>query len=324
MNKIVIVGAGQLGSRHLQGLARINLPSEIYVVEPNNENRERSTERYNEIPRNVNISKYSPLESIEQLPDEIDLAIISTNADIRAAVTDKLILNKKVRYILFEKVLFQNPNDYFRIEELLHQKGIKAWVNCPRRTFSIYKEIKDFFGGEKVNLFLQGGNWGLGCNAMHFIDTMAFVNNSKISLLNSDMLDKDVIESKRKGYIEFTGKLIGLTENGAELIFQSDRTSIIPPIVIFYNDTKRVVVQEYQKRAIFYSHENHWEPKELIFDFPFQSMLTNIFAESILSGGECQLVSYQESAQLHLKMINSFVSHLHKNTSININHCPIT
>ena len=34
MKKVIIIGAGQIGSRHLQALAAIKTPLDIYVVDP--------------------------------------------------------------------------------------------------------------------------------------------------------------------------------------------------------------------------------------------------------------------------------------------------
>ncbi len=49
MYKIALIGAGQLGSRHLQALAKINLEISIEVVEPNTQASEVAKQRFNEI-----------------------------------------------------------------------------------------------------------------------------------------------------------------------------------------------------------------------------------------------------------------------------------
>ena len=49
MNRIVLIGAGQLGSRHLQGLAKCKLPISIEVVEKSNSAINTAKERFEEI-----------------------------------------------------------------------------------------------------------------------------------------------------------------------------------------------------------------------------------------------------------------------------------
>jgi len=44
--EIALIGAGQLGSRHLQGLAKISYDCNITVVEPSMESMEQTKLRY--------------------------------------------------------------------------------------------------------------------------------------------------------------------------------------------------------------------------------------------------------------------------------------
>ena len=46
----VVIGAGQLGSRHLQGLLRLTIKQKIFVLEPSEVSLELSKTRANEIP----------------------------------------------------------------------------------------------------------------------------------------------------------------------------------------------------------------------------------------------------------------------------------
>ena len=57
IKKIAIIGAGQLGSRHLQGLAQCNFDISIEVVEPYDLSRETAKKRYEEIGHNNFVKK---------------------------------------------------------------------------------------------------------------------------------------------------------------------------------------------------------------------------------------------------------------------------
>ncbi len=48
MKRIAVVGSGEIGSRHLQGLAKSKNKLSLYVVDSNNDSLELSKKRYNE------------------------------------------------------------------------------------------------------------------------------------------------------------------------------------------------------------------------------------------------------------------------------------
>ena len=55
MYKIAVIGAGQLGSRHLQGLKLSKLKSDIWVVDNNSNSLQIAQQRYEEGEVNSNI-----------------------------------------------------------------------------------------------------------------------------------------------------------------------------------------------------------------------------------------------------------------------------
>ena len=52
MYNIAIIGAGQLGSRHLQGLKLAQLPMRIEIVDSSEKSLETARERYDQIEAN--------------------------------------------------------------------------------------------------------------------------------------------------------------------------------------------------------------------------------------------------------------------------------
>ena len=110
MFNIVIVGAGQLGSRHLQGLSKVDFEINLYVVDPNDSSLELSKSRFNEMPKNPNILVIKYLNNIKNIPGEIDLCIISCSSDVRRAVFENLISKVNLRYI-FKVSIFQQINE---------------------------------------------------------------------------------------------------------------------------------------------------------------------------------------------------------------------
>ena len=70
MYKIAVIGAGQLGSRHLQGLKLSKLNLEYWVVDNNSNSLQIAQQRYEEGEVNSNQTIYY-LQLIEQLPTEL-------------------------------------------------------------------------------------------------------------------------------------------------------------------------------------------------------------------------------------------------------------
>ena len=63
--------------------------------------------------------------------------------------------------LILEKVAFQSVRDYEAIIELLADKKIRAWINCSRRMYQFYNEMRGYFNpGEQIFFNLFGGGWG--------------------------------------------------------------------------------------------------------------------------------------------------------------------
>jgi predicted dehydrogenase len=109
---IAIIGAGQLGSRHLQGLTKASIPMTITVFDTSMDALRIAEQRYNEVPSNPLINNISFTTHFEEIPGHIDLAIISTSSGPRFQVTSNLLENRIVTNILFEKFLFPKLSEY--------------------------------------------------------------------------------------------------------------------------------------------------------------------------------------------------------------------
>jgi predicted dehydrogenase len=128
--KFAVIGAGQLGSRHLQALGRVGGRNDIFIVDPNADSRRVARERFNEFNPGF-LGKLYELESLLELPAELDVAIVATTSNVRLAVLATLMKSSKVRYLLLEKVLFQDLAQYQQAAELLQMQIGRVWVNCP-------------------------------------------------------------------------------------------------------------------------------------------------------------------------------------------------
>ena len=322
MYNIAIIGSGQLGSRHLQGIKTANLELSIEVVDSNIEALRIAEDRYNEIKGNQYIKNVSFLSSIDELRDRLDLVIIATGSAPRFTITKQLIERKHVDNIIFEKVLFQNEESFFAIEELLRNNGVNAWVNCPRRMFDYYKDIKrELNDADKLIITVSGGEWGLGCNSIHFIDIFSYLSKQTSYTLLTNGLNKKVYPSKRSGYIEFCGILSGITERGDIINLISQENSSITPLISIVSKNIKFVIDETNGFMTSFK-DNSWETSKIT--VPYQSQLTGRLIEDVLLNKNSNITKYEESMNLHLPFITSILDYYNFLTGENSKNCPIT
>ena len=129
--KILLVGAGNIGFRYLQGLNEIFIDLDIHIVDISKKSLEIVRERIMSFKKN-SIINYYYYNNILELKDEFDIAIISTTADQRHKVIELILKICKVNYWVLEKVLSQSNSDLELIRSFLGNKK-NTWVNTGRK-----------------------------------------------------------------------------------------------------------------------------------------------------------------------------------------------
>ena len=319
---IAIIGAGQLGSRHLQGLKRAHLPMKIQIVDNAQQSLEVARERYEELPQNPQVETIEYLNTIDQLEAELDLVVIAPGSVPRAPIVTELLAKKTVHNLLLEKVLFPSIEQYDTIETLLRNKNLlnHTWINCTRRTYEGYRLLRDVLRTARTIQFKKcGTNWGLGCNAIHFIDLFGYLSGGiSVEPFDVSELDHQIHESKRPGYVEFTGTITGCTSRGDTLSITSAAQSNIPNQLTIVADGIRYTLDEVADRIE--KDGQFWGTVGT----KFQSELTGMVAEGILLHGKCSLTPYEESKRYHLAFLVPLVGFYNQLTGKNQDNCPIT
>ena len=300
LNKILIIGAGQLGSRHLQGVLKVNSLLNVFVVDPSEVSLNIAKERANEIQHSHNLFFSN---SIDNSIKEYDIAIIATNANVREQIIKKLLEEVRISYMILEKVLFQNIEAYSAIEDLISQKNVKTWVNHPRRMFPTYQKIKQHLSEnnqEKIYVAITGYDWGIGCNGLHFIDLVCFLKNTSVEKIHTDLLDQKIQKSKRDGFIEFTGTLTVKFTCGSILVLTSFEGSQLPTDIVIQSKNFKWLIKEGNEIQII--QQNQSVEIESISPL-FQSDLTTQLINSILETKTCELTNFTEAKLQHIAFI---------------------
>jgi predicted dehydrogenase len=321
MPNILIIGAGQLGSRHLQGAVQSRLALNIVVVDPSVEALKIAESRANEITFGNVKTSVQFIVNVEQ-GKAIDICIIATTANVRYKVFQDLISKCTVKNIIFEKVLFQKEKEYLEVEELLVAKDIKAWVNCPRRIFSAYQQIHTLLADEReLRMAVAGSNWGLACNGIHFIDLFAYLTGNCDYQLDCSKLNEQLIVSKRSGFYEVNGTLIGKVDNANSFELRSLDDEGITVEVHIVTPNFDIFVKE-TLGGIIIGHKG--EERKESYNPLYQSQLTHLNIEEIINTGDSSLTNFADSKKIHLPFIRSLKQHIENSLNEKLVTCPIT
>lgn len=324
MYNVSIVGAGQLGSRHLQALCLTELEVNITVIDPNEGARVEARSRFDSMPSNERVRSIVFSRTVEDLPSVIHLCIVSCCADARRRVIEEVLRVAVVENFLLEKNLFQRVADYEAIGSEIAKLGVKTWVNCPMRTWPVYRFVKsELTESEIFEINVRGSNWRLCTNCIHFLDLIAFLVGCARFEINNELLDRDILESKRPGFIEFSGTVEGYFEK-TRFSISSNRRGEVPLTVQILADSHTIVYSQTKGNAFISRRENDWDWETKCFTLPpQQSESTHLVAREILLRGSAGLPTFEESVAIHVPMVRSFIDHYNEQTNSASDLCPI-
>jgi hypothetical protein len=285
------------------------MPFDIYVVDSNKEAVDTALA--------MRAEKIVGGTDVSILPKQVDVAIIATSSAGRRTVFEQLVKQTNVKYVIFEKVLFQRIEDYFAVKELLLRENIEAWVNCARRVQDSYEEIKRIVDGcHRFSFEVTGGNWGLGSSGIHFLDLIEYLSGSNQCKITNVNLLPIVVESKRKGYKEIFGSISGDCGKCESFSISCFKDSDLPLQISLSGNNFRCTILEQEGRMILLGQEKE-------FPIYYQSQLTQGVVERLIKNGTCRLPDYEDAMNLHLKYIEPLMKFFEEQ-GLEKGICPIT
>lgn len=302
MFRIKIVGAGNLGSRHLQALKAVKKPLDIQVVDPSVASLQLAKERYESVASEQK-HKISFSTCFDQV-DATDIAIIATNSDIRKKALYSLLAASETRLLVLEKLLFVHREDYTEIGNKLSNAGIKAWVNCPMRVMPVYEQIRAINGTTQISYRVTGGQFGLVTNAIHYIDHAVHLSGCEDFEIDTSGLERPPILSKRSGFLEFNGTLTARFADGSCCEVTCYGSGAAPVVVEIFNKTNRFINRESEGKLWHAGEDSKWAWTEQVAPIPYQSQMTAGIVESLLASENCGLTPYATSAGIHLRLLD--------------------
>lgn len=318
MPNIVISGCGNIGSRLLQSISNIEDIEigtlDIYGVDPFQSSLDLSTERFHQENKGGHRLHMSTDASV--LPHEAELLIVSVDAANRLAALSAVLEHSKPKAILLEKILFNKFEDFETVQNMLENLDVPCWVNCSRNVWPGYQDLKKTLNGAALRSYtVSGSDWGLGCNAIHFIAAMEFLAGEAITELSMDTDTAAIRDSKRAGYKEVTGTLRGTMASGATISLSSLPVEGQAISVKIEAGADSYVIAEGKTISL-----NGGE--DAAFPMLYTSQLTQPLL-NILKNGRSDLPTYADSVHQHRVMFKALndVFYGAKNSEV---QCPVT
>lgn len=309
--KILIVGFGAMGCRHVQALKNDSL-YELHILEPFEKNIKE-----NLLKINSNYNDFFWYNNIDDVPI-LDIAIIATSSNPRFNIFNKLINNGYKKFLL-EKIVFQNKSQFDKANHLIESTNSLAYCNFVNRYFKAYNYIKsELCNNDKIDFFVYGGFFGLGCNAIHYLDIFQYLtDNSELELVNYNLTKSKTNNTRGSIYKEFYGILSFKNSKGDSITIVSDNDYKGDlTIRIQQNNNSFLLNEGLQKMFI----SNDLKSKVSDFDIIPTSKLTNLIIDDIFNN-KTVLTSLNDTYNSHLNLFKVF------NKVLNIpstDQCPIT
>src|SRR3989338_3163562 len=243
--KLLIVGCGELGSRHLQAIAALPDISEIHVVDARQESLALGQARLKEISDlNQKIEFYWHTKLDEHAVGG-DLCIVATQAKGRCALVKEIAEKLGYKNFLIEKIVSQSVQEYEDLMEFCGQGNIEVWVNCKTRAYGVHQYIKSKLDPKDPLIFTRvGGNLGLATNGVHTADLFSFYDDGSRIQSVAARIDETVHTTKR-GQYDLSGALYGTTDKGSDLAISFSGNHEGPDIISVVSARGRFIVDHF-------------------------------------------------------------------------------
>lgn len=295
---VLIVGCGNLGYRHGQGVLSSRFiaihSTAIDLFDREIVAAERLKQRLLVESCVTDLPCIRVLKEINDCSVHYDLVIDATTANTRPKLTRDLKAIVTSKWWILEKPISQSVDGIVELQRLFRDELV--WVNIPRRMTNLYSSVAKEIAGMNfgdVKLSVSGHNWGLASNAIHFLELYRYLFGGSVSAV-SDSAIVEWCASKRPGFFECYGEVVFQTDSGAiELScfkganFQRDvRLSGSEDLIKIYEESGLVDVNGSLKKFNRLSLQS--EMTGVVLDELMQSetcrlpQLTEVLSESVL------------------------------------------
>lgn len=199
--KLVIIGVGRMGMRHVLGASRVEGLSKICLVDISQQTLNNAKASIDKSYSRKEIFNYQLFDVFVKDQVEYDIAIIATTADSRLSIL-KLCNDKGCKQILIEKPLAQSRAGLNEIYQFVEQLNATVSVNLSKRlvghAISLKEDLSKLpqFAGFKT-ITINMGAIGIGTNGIHYLDLLFFLLDADRAKIVSGQIEDVKIKSGR-------------------------------------------------------------------------------------------------------------------------------
>ncbi len=300
-----------MGCRHAQSILSGIYNAKVFVIEENQQIFQANLDRIGSNDKIVTL-----LSDLNNLNVTIDFCVIATSAQPRFEII-KTLIEKDIKYFLVEKVVFQSERQFDQIINLLAKNNAVAYCNFVNRYYANYQSIKSNLHKTPLKMIVKGGDFGLACNALHYVDLFEYLTKEKSILVKSQVFKNENGNKRGNQYIEVFGMLSYTNSNGSILSIISEKDLNSIEILICQDEKSFIIDENVKKQYSIYLNEN------IVID-EFKPIQSSTLASKIvleILNGNCILPTIQETKNCHVQLfevVNNIIGL--KKTDL----CPIT
>ena len=323
--KVLIVGCGQIGSRHLQAICCLPEILEIEVVDPSPQSLAVGQTRLEEVASRNPALTVRWLTDISQCSKEGDLCLVTTRAQGRFDLVQRIVEKLGYSSFLLEKIATQSIQEFKDLINYSRHHALKGWVHCQTRTYEVHRYIKSLLDPMEPIIFTEvAGNHGLACNGIHAADLFLFYDGTNQITLETSRLDDEVHPSKRgSGLMDVSGFLFGRSPKGSQLILSYDRHHRLSDVNTITTPRGRFIIDLNYPMAWGCSAGRSWQPIDVTENF-LVSQTSKKLISLILRNEPCGLPTLEESLPAHEFILGALLPHFNRLCQREETSCPVT
>lgn len=326
-HRVLIVGCGDIGSRHLQAVATLPQVREIEIVDPRPEALQLGRMRLEEIKDKAPGTVYRWLSSLAEASPQGDLCIVATLTEGRCQLVREVTTTLGYTSFLLEKLAAQSVREMEGLIEFSKAQGLSAWVNCKERAYAFHRRAKERLDPNDPIIFnVMGGNHGLANNGIHSADLFTFYDETAWIESAGSRIDPVLHSSKRGSAVfDLSGTLEGYTEKGSRFTLSYAKDHDNWAHMSLGSRRYRCVVDHLQRVAFESDEASGWVWREVPFEGPILiSEMTRDFAADILASGSCALPTLEQSLVSHRFILSELQPVFGRLLDRKTDWCPVT
>lgn len=193
--KILIIGAGRMGIRHLQGALNAKGVEKVLLLDINPEALKLAQTAVK------NDSRLSVYLSQNFVPESCDICIIASTAKQRMPLID-IAVSCGCKYLMIEKPLGQSYSEVGALVNSVKELPLTTVVNLNMRLYKPVIKLKNDLAtisqmqGDKT-ITLNTGTLGIGCNGIHYLDKIFFILDADEARIVAAEIDERLIPNGR-------------------------------------------------------------------------------------------------------------------------------